>query len=123
MSLFHDLDVDRIGICQLCLSFVSMPLGDGDLKAAKREARKMAPTLWDEGLSDPALAALRRASAEGLDGAERALVDLECNGGRSATAIAIVLHLAAEQDRRSRERIRLIEKARDRIPPVLPEWN
>jgi len=123
VSVFESLDVDRIGICQACLSFVSMPLADGDLKSAKREARKMAPILWDEGLAEPALAALRRAAAERIDGADRALADLEDNAGRSATARAIVLELAAQQARRARARIRLVEEARERMPPFLPEWN
>ena len=123
MSLFGDLDVDHIGICQACLSFVSMPLGDGDVKTAKREARTMTPILWEEGLAEPAVAAARRAAAQGVDGAALALIDLERNGGRSATARAIVLHLAAQQDRRSRARLRLIVEARQRMPPVIPEWN
>ena len=122
MSLFDDLDVDRIGICQACLSFVSMPLGEGDMKAAKREARTMTPILWDEGLAEPTLAAARRAAANGVDGAQKALDDLECNGGRSSTARAIVLQLAAQQDRRGRARYRLIVEAREQMPPV-PEWD
>jgi hypothetical protein len=59
VELLDRFDVDRIGICQLCLLFVSEPLGEGDLRAAKRAARHMAPVLWDEGLAEPALAALR----------------------------------------------------------------
>jgi hypothetical protein len=81
-----DLDVDRIGICQACLSLVSTP---GD-------ARKMTPILWEEGLREPALAAVRKL------GDESALADLETNGGRSKTARAIVLHLARRQDERAR---------------------
>lgn len=100
-----------------------MPLGRGDLKTAKREARQMTPILWDEGLAEPALAAARLAAAGHVEGAAHALADLEHNGGRSATARAIVLELAAEQYRRSRARFRLVEEARDRMPPVLPEWN
>jgi len=81
-----DLDCDRIGICGACLSLVPTP---GD-------AQRMTPILWDEGLREPALAAVRRL------GDEAALADLEANGGRSKTARAIVVHLARQQEERAR---------------------
>ncbi|MGH2934429.1 MAG: hypothetical protein ACRDL2_07945 [Gaiellaceae bacterium] len=56
----------------------------------------MAPILWEEGLREPALAAVRRL------GDEAALADLEGNGGRSRTARAIVMHLARQQEERAR---------------------
>jgi len=90
------LDVDRIPICQACLSFVSMSLDD------PREARhwtfQMTPQLWEEGLREPALEAVRRS------GDAAALADLETKGGRSKTARAIVMHLARQQDERARRR-------------------
>jgi len=83
-----DLDVDRIGICQACLSLVSTP----------RDAVKMTPILWDEGLREPALAAVRKL------GDADALTDLEAKGGRCKTARAIVMHLARQQEERARRR-------------------
>jgi hypothetical protein len=80
------LDVDRIGICQACLCLVEKP----------RDAVKMAPILWDEGLREPALEAVRRS------GDTAALTDLELNGGRSKTARAIVVYLAAQQEERAK---------------------
>jgi hypothetical protein len=96
------LDVDRISICQLCLSFVSFPLDDGDDRTAKREARKMAPILWDEGLAEPVLSAVRRARDRGMPLAAEVLDELEQGGGRSAAAREIVLHLARQQAFRAR---------------------
>jgi hypothetical protein len=80
------LDVDRIGICQACLCLVS----------SAADARRMAPILWDEGLREPALDAVRRS------GDADALADLEASGGRSKTARAIVLYLAQQQEERAR---------------------
>jgi hypothetical protein len=107
-----DLDVDRIGICSACLSFVAIPLGNGDEKTARREARHMTPILWDEGLAEPAVASLRRATVAGLDGAEEALSDVERSGGRSATARVIVLSLAADLAHRVEREVRAAKAAR-----------
>jgi hypothetical protein len=93
-----DLDVDRIGICQACLSFVSMSLEDP--KEARHWTYEMTPFIWEEGLREPALAAVRRL------GDAAALADLEAQGGRSKTARAIVMHLARQQDERMRARLR-----------------
>lgn len=100
-----ELDVDEAlsRVCHACLSFVSFPLADGETKVAKREARRMAPVLWDEGLAEPALAAVREAVQRGVPGASRALDDLEASRGRSHVAHAIVLRLASELDRRTNE--------------------
>jgi hypothetical protein len=89
-----ELDVDRLGICQACLSFVSGSLDDP--KEARRWTYEMTPFIWEEGLREPALAAVRRL------GDEAALADLETHGGRSKTARAIVMHLARQQDERFR---------------------
>ena len=89
-----DLDVDQIGICQACLSFVSMSLEDP--KEARHWTYEMTPFIWEEGLKEPALEAVRK-----LGDAE-ALADLEAKGGRSKTARAIVMHLAKQQDERAR---------------------
>lgn len=92
------LDVDRIGICQACLSFVSMSLDDP--KEARHWTYEMTPFIWEEGLREPALAAVRKL------GDEAALADLEANGGRSKSARAIVLELARQQDERAKRRWR-----------------
>jgi len=93
-----DLDVDRIGICRACLSFVSDSLSDPE--EARCWTYEMTPFIWEEGLREPALAAVRKLGD--LD----ALADLEARGGRSRTARAIVLHLARQQDERARRRWR-----------------
>lgn len=103
MELFDRLDVGRLPICLACLSFVAIPLGDGDEREAKRWARRMTPDIWHEGLAGPALAAMHAAVAEGVEGAAAALADLEANGGRSKTARELVLYLAADADRRMKK--------------------
>jgi hypothetical protein len=93
-----DLDVDRLPICQACLSFVSMSLDDP--KEARHWTYEMTPSIWAEGLREPALAAVRKL------GDLAALADLEAKGGRSKTARAIVMHLARQQDERAKRRWR-----------------
>ena len=66
------------------------------LVESKADARAMTPQIWEEGLREPALEAVRRF------GDDAALADLEANGGRSATARAIVLYLAQQQKERAR---------------------
>ena len=92
------LDVDRIGICQACLSFVSCSLDDP--KEARHWTYEMTPNIWEEGLREPALDAVRKL------GDAAALADLEAKGGRSKTARAIVMYLARQQDERARRRWR-----------------
>jgi hypothetical protein len=96
-----DLDVDDIGICQACLSFVSMPLHAGDERQARRATFQVTPDLWAEGLEQPARMALKRARAAGVAGAEDALADVDERGGRSVAARAIVRRLAADQAERA----------------------
>jgi hypothetical protein len=96
-----DLDVATTPICYACLSFVSFPLHDGDEACARREARRVAPDIWNEGLEEPALEALRRAAATGVRNAEAALHDAQANGGRSGVARAIVFRLATQLAERS----------------------
>jgi hypothetical protein len=118
-----DLDVGRTGICYACLSFVSFPLDDGDEHEAKVWARRMTPFIWEEGLAEPALAAVRRARDAGIPGAGACLADLEARGGRSVVARAIVLRLAADLMRRTRTELRLEAAARPRLALAPPEWN
>jgi hypothetical protein len=96
-----DLEVSALPICYACLSFVSFPLDDGDIARARREARRVAPDIWDEGLAEPAFAALRKASADGVPHAAAALRDAEATGGRSAVARAIVFRLATQMVERT----------------------
>jgi hypothetical protein len=118
-----DLDVDTIGICHACLSFVSMPLDHGDLATARREARRIAPDLWDEGLAEPLLGALERARGDGLADAEAAWRDVQTRDPKSATVRAIVLRLAQDLADRVRAELDLtsVERARLRLAP--PELN
>lgn len=90
------LDIDRLPICQACLSFVSMSLDDP--KEARHWCFEMTPAIWDEGLREPALEAVRKS------GDAEALADLETWGGRSKTARAIVMELARQQDERAKRR-------------------
>jgi len=118
-----DLDVDGAGICHACLSFVAFPLDDGDEREASRAARRMTPVLWEEGLAETALAAVRAARAAGVPDADEALRELEWKGGDSALARAIVLRLAADLAAEARARLRLLEVARERLGAAPPEWN
>jgi hypothetical protein len=96
-----ELDVAETPICYACLSFVSFPLDSGDTAQARREARRVAPDIWDEGLAEPALDALRKAVAEGVLDADHALRDADAARGRSAVARAIVFRLAAQMVERT----------------------
>jgi hypothetical protein len=96
------LDVDRIPICKLCLTFVSAPIGEGDERTAKREARKLALDLWQEGLAEPVLDAVRRARDRGVPLAAEVLDELEQGGWRSVVVREIVLHLARQEEVRAR---------------------
>jgi len=115
-----DLDLNA-GICHACLSFVSFALDDGDPVEAARQVRRMTPDLWDDGLAEPALAAVRRACEVGAPDAEAALADLERRGGRSSVARSIVRRLAEELSRRARTEMRLEALARDRLRLAPPE--
>jgi hypothetical protein len=110
--------VNAIGICHACLSFVSFPLDDGDKREAKRQARTMTPILWEEGLAEPALAAVRKAQRDGVPNAADAIDELERNGGRSAVARAIVLRLAADLAEQARIRMANLTRLRESA-----EWN
>jgi hypothetical protein len=90
------LDLDDLGICHACLSFVSMPLGWGDEREARRATVAITPDLWEEGLAEPARRALQRARADGVPGAEAGLADVEARQGRSVTSRAIVRRLAED---------------------------
>lgn len=96
------LDLDDVGICHACLSFVSMPLGWGDEREARRATFAITPDLWAEGLAEPARKALERARADGLAGAEAGIADVESRQGRSVMARAIVRRLAEDLHARAK---------------------
>jgi len=114
---------DDIPVCEACLSFVSFALDDGDPSEIAGQTRRMTPILWAEGLAEPALAAVRRASDLGVRDAQAGLADLEQNGGRSWAARSIVRRLAAELSRRARTELELMALTRDRLRLAPPEQN
>jgi hypothetical protein len=63
-----ELDVMTAGICLPCLTFVAVPLDSGDERKARREARKLTPILWQEGLELAVLVAPESAKREGVSG-------------------------------------------------------
>ena len=84
------------GICLPCLTFVAFPLDSGDEREAKREARKLTPVLWAEGLELTVLVALENAKRDGVGGAIEAIEDVQRHGPRSPVAGAIVWRLAEQ---------------------------
>jgi hypothetical protein len=114
-----DLDVNEVGICHACLSFVSFPLRDGDERETARATAEFAPILWDEGLAEPATSALERAQAAGIAHADAGLADIQARKGRSVTAKAIVRRLAADLWERSQGDLRRMGF----MPWPPAEWN
>jgi len=117
-----DLDVFALPLCFACLGFVAMEV-DAGVDEARKEARRMAPDVWAEGLEGPALEALRRACDAGSRDAEAALADVALNGGRSITAREIVLRLATDLHRGTQRELRLEALARPRLAAAPPELN
>lgn len=112
-----------IPICYACLGIVSCALDFGQPGDAAREARRMTPDLWAEGLAEPALDAVQHAIERGVPHAGEGLADLEQRGGRSSVARAVVLRLAAELSRRAHVEVRVIEGARHHLRLAPPELN
>ncbi|MFY9581127.1 MAG: hypothetical protein WAQ33_17585, partial [Gaiellaceae bacterium] len=75
-----DLDVDDIGICLACLSFVSFALDSGNERKIAAEITRIAPDLWVEGLAQPVRVALQRAWERGVANAGAAIVEVKANG-------------------------------------------
>jgi hypothetical protein len=96
-----DLDLDDVPICLACLSFVTMAIDEGDERKIRRETNAMTPTLWEEGLAQPARLALGRAKQKGIPGAAAALSDVERHGARCAIARAIVRRLGEDLSARA----------------------
>lgn len=91
-----ELDVMTVGVCLACLSFAAFPLDAGDERTARREARRLTPILWEEGLELPTLLALERAKRDGVRDAAEAVEDVGRNGAYSAVVRAIVWRLAVD---------------------------
>jgi hypothetical protein len=116
-----ELTLDRI--CLACLSFVAQPVADGDEAGARIWVRRMTPDLWQDGLDQLALAAVRRARERGDPDAAEALADLELSGPRSTVARAIVRRLAEDLVRWEERQRTIQSRARPRLPPERPELN
>jgi hypothetical protein len=117
-----DLSPDA-DICRACLSFVSFALDDGDSAEIARQLRRVTADLWEEGLAELALAAVRRACDHGVPDAPAGLDDLERHAGTSSVARSIVRRLAEELSRRTRRGMHLEALARDRLRLAPPELN
>jgi hypothetical protein len=96
-----DLDVDDIGICHACLSFVSLAIESGDERKVAGAITRIAADLWAEGLEQPVRLALRRARERGIPNAEEAIAMVDRAGPRSQVARAIVRRLAADLSARA----------------------
>jgi hypothetical protein len=96
-----DLDVDEVGICHACLSFVSFPLEAGNDGEVRRALAFFTPVLWEEGLERPARDALDRACRAGVAHAEAAAADVAARGPRSPVVRELVLRLAADLTERT----------------------
>jgi len=117
------LDLDSTRICLACLSIVAFALDGGNRHEIQGRLVALTHTLWDEGLAEPALAAVREARDRGVRDAPAALADLERDGGRTPIARAIVLCLAEQLRHRADIEARVREVARGRLARTTPELN
>lgn len=88
------LDIWTAGVCLPCLTFVAFPLDSGKEAEARREARRLGPELWADGLGETTTQLLEDARRARVPGAAEAIRDVRRNGARSAVARAIVWRLA-----------------------------
>ena len=105
-----ELDFMASGVCLPCLTLVAFPLDRGDLRTARREARELAPVMWEEGLELVTMLALENAKRGGLPHAQDALDDVTRHGARSVVAGAILWRLAEGMVEGIRRRAMLISK-------------
>jgi hypothetical protein len=91
-----ELDLTSSGVCLPCLTLVAFPLDSGDERRARREARRLAPELWADGLELTTVLALETARRDGVEGAGEALDDVKRLGHRSVVVEAIVWRLAEQ---------------------------
>jgi hypothetical protein len=92
-----EVNLNDVGVCQACLTFVSLPLDLGREQEAAGAARRLAPDFWAEGLALPVQAALERARKRGVPGAAEAIADVEQRGPRARIVAAVIRRLAAQQ--------------------------
>jgi len=97
-----ELDLEVLPICIACLSFVSSTLDHDDEPKIRGALVTFTPLLWEEGLAEPARAAVEEAVRRGVRDAAGALADLDAHGPRTPIARAIVRRLASELSYRSR---------------------
>jgi hypothetical protein len=102
---------------------VSCELEGGDGRRIAGCLQSLTPSIWDEGLAEPALDAARRASARGVRDAAAALADLERSGGRCRVARALVRLLAAELTRGARADAARWSAVGRRPEGMVPELN
>jgi hypothetical protein len=89
-----ELDFLTSGVCLPCLTLVAFPLDRGDERTARREARELAPVMWEEGLERATTVALEKAKRASVPHVQDALDDVSLDGARSAVAGAILWRLA-----------------------------
>lgn len=99
-----ELDFLNAGICLACLTFVAAPLDLGHEREARREARRIAPDMWVEGLELAVMQALERARADGTAGADDAIEEVRQQAWRARVVQAILWRYAEQmvEDMRSR---------------------
>jgi len=101
-ALVGQLELDLDAVCPFCLSVVAFAVEDGTPQKVAAALRLMTPDLWDDGLDEQALSAVRRLCETGTPHAREALAELEQRGPRSVVARAIVRRLAGELSVRTR---------------------
>jgi hypothetical protein len=95
-AVVERLELDLHRVCPLCLCFVVDPLERRDAEGVARALRRMTPDIWDDGLAEQALSAMRGLVDADVPHAREALAELEQSAGRSRVARAIVRRLAGE---------------------------
>ena len=91
-----ELDVMTAGICLPCLTFVAFPLDSGDEREARREARKLTPILWEEGLELAVLVASGDRETRRRQRCDRGDRGRPASGHRSPVVDAIVWRFAEQ---------------------------
>ena len=91
-----ELDVMTSGVCLACLTFVAFPLDSGNEREARREARKLTPDLWQDGLKLTVLVALETAKRHGVSAACEAIEAVHRLGPRAPIVEAVVWRLAEQ---------------------------
>ena len=102
-----ELDLWTSRVCLPCLTFIAFPLDSGDVFEAQRQARRLRPELWEDGLEETTIELLEQARRAGVANAAEASLDARRRGATSAVAAAVVWRLAelmVEDMRAGRER-------------------